>query len=101
MNAMLSAFFNSPDAMIMLTGALVGIAASVLGTFLILRGASMLSDAISHSIVFGIIIVWMLTGQASGPVQIIGAALTGLLTVACPSRVSTVRLPDSVLPSTL
>ncbi|WMT86122.1 metal ABC transporter permease [Pelagibacterium sp. 26DY04] len=81
MNAMLSAFFDSPDAMVMLTGALVGIAASLLGTFLVLRGASMLSDAISHSIVFGIIVVWMLTGQASGPVQIIGAALTGLLTV--------------------
>lgn len=81
MSALLAAFFDSPDAMIMLTGALVGIAAALLGTFLILRGASMLSDAISHSIVFGIIIVWMLTGQASGPVQIIGAALTGLLTV--------------------
>ena len=77
----MSWFFDSPDAMIMLTGALVGIAASLLGTFLILRGASMLSDAISHSIVFGIIIVWLVSGQTSGPIQIIGAALTGLLTV--------------------
>ncbi|MAN76502.1 MAG: zinc ABC transporter permease [Rhizobiales bacterium] len=91
MSAMLSAFFNSPDAMIMLTGALVGIAASLLGTFLILRGASMLSDAISHSIVFGIIVVWMLTGQASGPVQIIGAALTGLLTVALTELLTATR----------
>eukprot|EP00873_Tetraselmis_striata_P031198 jgi/Tetstr1/451462/TSEL_038498.t1 len=77
--------------MIMLTGALVGIAASLLGTFLILRGASMLSDAISHSIVFGIIVVWMLTGQASGPVQIIGAALTGLLTVALTELLTATR----------
>lgn len=91
MSAMLSAFFNSPDTMIMLTGALVGIAASLLGTFLILRGASMLSDAISHSIVFGIIVVWMLTGQASGPVQIIGAALTGLLTVALTELLTATR----------
>ncbi|WP_417584689.1 metal ABC transporter permease [Pelagibacterium sp.] len=91
MTAMLSAFFDSPDAMIMLTGALVGIAASLLGTFLILRGASMLSDAISHSIVFGIIIVWMLTGQASGPIQIIGAALTGLLTVALTEMLTATR----------
>ncbi|HWJ89415.1 MAG TPA: metal ABC transporter permease [Pelagibacterium sp.] len=82
MTGWIAAFFDSPDAMIMLTGALVGIAASLLGTFLVLRGASMLSDAISHSIVFGIVVVWMLTGQASGPVQLIGAALTGLLTVA-------------------
>lgn len=91
MTELLTAFFDSPDAMIMVTGALVGIAASLLGTFLILRGASLLSDAISHSIVFGIIIVWMLTGQASGPVQIIGAALTGLLTVFLTELLSATR----------
>lgn len=66
---------------IIATGALVGIAASLLGAFLVLRRSSMLTDAISHSIVFGIVIVWLLTGQASGPVQIVGAALTGVLTV--------------------
>ena len=66
---------------IIATGALVGIAASLLGAFLVLRRSSMLTDAISHSIVFGIVIVWLITGQASGPVQIVGAALTGVLTV--------------------
>ncbi len=65
----------------MATGALVGIAASLLGTFLVLRKNSMLADAIGHSIVFGIVIVWIITHQQSGPVQIIGAALTGVLTV--------------------
>ena len=58
---------------IMLVGAMVGIASSAVGTFLVLRGNSMLSDAISHSIVFGIVIVWLLTKQQSGPVQLIGA----------------------------
>jgi manganese/zinc/iron transport system permease protein len=77
----MAAFFANAPLMILLTGALVGIAASLLGTFLVLRGNSMLSDAISHSIVFGIVVVWLLTHQQSGPVQIIGAALTGLLTV--------------------
>lgn len=78
---MLELFFNSPASMIVTTGAVVGIAASLVGTFLVLRGSAMLSDAISHSIVFGIIITWLLTKQASGPAQIIGAALTGVLTV--------------------
>jgi manganese/zinc/iron transport system permease protein len=78
---MLAEFFNNVPAMIMLTGALVGVAATLLGTFLVLRGNSMLSDAISHSIVFGIVVVWLITHQQSGPVQIIGAALTGVLTV--------------------
>jgi manganese/zinc/iron transport system permease protein len=66
---------------IIATGALVGIAASLLGAFLVLTRTSMLTDAISHSIVFGIVIVWLLTRQQSGPVQILGAAATGVLTV--------------------
>ncbi len=78
---MLAAFFDNPALMIVLTGMLVGVAATLVGTFLVLRGDSMLSDAISHSIVFGIVVVWLLTGRQSGPVQIVGAALTGLLTV--------------------
>ncbi|WP_185984588.1 metal ABC transporter permease [Aureimonas mangrovi] len=72
---------DDPTFAIVATGALVGIAASMLGTFLVLRGNSMLSDAISHSIVFGIVVVWLLTGAQAGPVQIVGAAATGLLTV--------------------
>lgn len=78
---MLDLLLNSIPLQIVVTGALVGTAASLLGTFLVLRGNSMLTDAISHSVVFGIVIVWLLTGQISGPLQIIGAALTGLLTV--------------------
>lgn len=78
---MLADIFNSPALMIMLVGALVGTASSLVGTLLVLRGTSMLSDAIGHSIVFGIVVVWLLTQQQSGPIQIVGAALTGVLTV--------------------
>ena len=78
---MLTDLFANIPAMIMLTGALVGSAASLVGVFLVLRKNSMLSDAISHSIVFGIVVVWLLTHQQSGPVQIVGAALSGVLTV--------------------
>ena len=77
----MQALFDNPRLMIVLTGLLVGAAAALIGPFLILRRNSMLSDAISHSIVFGIVAVWLLTGLVSGPVQIAGAALTGVLTV--------------------
>jgi manganese/zinc/iron transport system permease protein len=77
----MQAVFDNIPLMIMVTGALVGSAATLVGVFLVLRKNSMLSDAISHSIVFGIVIVWLLTHQQSGPVQLIGAALTGLMTV--------------------
>lgn len=70
-----------PLIAILLTGALVGISGALLGSFLVLRGNSMLADAISHSILFGIAAAWLMTGQTSGPLQIIGAALSGVLAV--------------------
>lgn len=70
-----------PGTAIFLTGALVGAAAAPLGLFLVLRGTAMLTDAIGHSIVLGIVLVWMLTGATAGPVQLLGAALAGVATV--------------------
>ncbi|WP_225030053.1 metal ABC transporter permease [Xinfangfangia pollutisoli] len=77
----MSAFFANPDAMILLTGLLVALAAALPGCFLVLRGSALMTDAISHAIVFGIALTWLVTGQISGPVQIAGAAAAGLLTV--------------------
>lgn len=89
---MIAAFFDNPSAMIVLTGLLVGSSAALLGCFLVLRGNAMLTDAISHSIVFGIIVVWMLTGAQSGPLQLIGAAATGVLTVVASEALARSRL---------
>ena len=89
---MIEALASNIPLTIILTGALVGVAASLVGTFLVLRGSSMLSDAISHSIVFGIVIVWLLTGLTSGPLQIAGAAGAGLLTVVLTEALARTRL---------
>ncbi|MGL4414952.1 metal ABC transporter permease [Roseinatronobacter monicus] len=89
---MIASFFGSIPAMILLTGILVGVSGALLGSFLVLRGNAMLTDAISHSIVFGIIVVWLLTGQMSGPVQVLGAALTGVLTVVLSELLARSRL---------
>ena len=89
---MIAAFFDNIPAMIVLTGVLVGVSAALLGTFLVLRGSAMLTDAISHSIVFGIIVVWLLTRQVAGPVQVIGAALAGVLTVVLSEALARSRL---------
>jgi manganese/zinc/iron transport system permease protein len=88
----IAAVFDSPDAMIVLTGLLVGASAALLGTFLVLGGRAMLTDAISHAIVFGIIVVWLLTRQLAGPVQVIGAALAGMLTVVLSEALARSRL---------
>lgn len=71
----------SIPAIIVSVGALVGIAAALLGSFLILRQSSLLTDAISHAVLLGIVVVGLATGAASGPLSIIGAALAGLVTV--------------------
>ncbi len=89
---MIESLLGSIPLMIMLTGALVGIASSLVGTFLVLRGNSLLSDAISHSILFGIVVVWMLVQETSGPLQMLGAVLTGLLTVFLTEMLTNTRL---------
>ncbi len=89
---MIGALLDSIPFVIIATGALVGIAASLVGTFLVLRGSSMLSDAISHSIVFGIVVVWLFTGLTTGPLQIAGAAAAGLLTVVLTEALARTRL---------
>lgn len=88
---MIQAFFANSALMIVLTGMLVGVAGSLVGTFLVLRRNAMLADAISHSIVFGIVVVWLLTHAESGPVQIVGAALTGVLTVFLTELIASTR----------
>jgi len=54
---------------------------ALVGTFLMLRRLAMLSDAISHAILPGIVVAFFLTGDLASPWLIIAAALTGLLTV--------------------
>jgi manganese/zinc/iron transport system permease protein len=82
MTALLQGWLDTPSLTIVAIGALVGIAATLLGTFLVLRRESMLSDAISHSVLLGIVGAYLLTGALDTPWHVVGAALAGLGTVA-------------------
>ncbi|MCY4160035.1 MAG: metal ABC transporter permease [Bacteroidetes bacterium] len=66
---------------IQLVAAVVAAACALPGTFLMLRRMAMMSDAISHAILPGIVIGFFLTGNLSSPLLIVGGAATGLLTV--------------------
>lgn len=74
------------------TGMLVGWSAAWLGTFLVLRGTAMTTDAISHSILLGIVVTWWWSGQTSGPMLILGAALAGVATVFLSDALARTRL---------
>ncbi|QDT46707.1 Manganese transport system membrane protein MntB [Symmachiella dynata] len=59
---------------------LVAIACGLLGCFLIVQGLALIGDAISHTVLLGIVVAFLLTGQFSGPAMFVGAAVTGILT---------------------
>lgn len=60
---------------------LVSVACVLPGVFLVLRGVALMSDAISHAILPGIAIMFLLVHQLDSPLLIVGASLAGLLTV--------------------
>ncbi|GAX89974.1 metal ABC transporter permease [Effusibacillus lacus] len=70
----------SDTAWILLTGSLVAASCGFLGCFLILRRLAMLGDAISHAVLPGIVLAFLIAHSMDGVVMLIGAALLGLLT---------------------
>ena len=64
---------------IILTGCLTAIACALAGSFLIVRNTSMISDAISHAVLPGIVAAFLITGKRTGIPVLIGATSVGLL----------------------
>lgn len=57
------------------------IACSILGVFLVLRNLSMVTDAISHSVLLGIVLAAFMVNNLSSIWIVVGAAIFGVLTV--------------------
>jgi manganese/zinc/iron transport system permease protein len=71
----------SPQVEIQLLAALVAAACALPGVFLVLRRTAMVSDAISHTILFGIVIGFFIVRDLESPLLMLGATLTGVVTV--------------------
>lgn len=67
---------------IQLIAAVVAAACALPGVFLVLRRMAMMSDAISHTVLLGIVLAFFVTQDLASPLLVIGAALTGVLTVS-------------------
>lgn len=67
-------------AWIIITAALVGLSCGVVGVFLILRKTAMMADAISHTVLLGIVVAFITTREVSGTAMLIGGIMAGLLT---------------------
>lgn len=66
---------------IQLIAIVVAAACALPGVFLVLRRMAMMSDAISHSVLLGIVLAFFVVENLSSPFLVAGAALTGLATV--------------------
>jgi manganese/zinc/iron transport system permease protein len=83
----LNAFWRDPQHTAVVIGAFIAICGGLLGVFLLLRGMALVSDAISHTALLGIVVAFLVltavTGHAdlASPWLIVGAALAGVGTV--------------------
>ena len=65
---------------IILTGSVIAVSCGLLGSFLILRKMAMVGDAISHAVLPGIVIAFLVSGSRDNIPMLIGAAAVGVLT---------------------
>ena len=65
---------------IILAGSLVATSCGLLGCYLILRKMAMVGDAISHAVLPGIVIAFLISGSRDSFTMLIGAGLIGVLT---------------------
>lgn len=71
----------NPTLVILLVASAVAASCALVGSFLVLRKLALLGDAISHAVLPGIVLAFLLTGSRSPLPMVIGAAALGLVTV--------------------
>lgn len=83
----MSSFF-----IIQLIAILISISCSLLGVFLVLKKMSMLTDAITHTVLLGIVLSFFVIKKLDSPLLMVGAILFALLTVYLVELVSNINL---------
>jgi manganese/zinc/iron transport system permease protein len=78
---------NNFQLIIMAIACLTSIATVLPGVFLVLRGVALMSDAISHAILPGIVLMFFLVHNLESPLLILGAALAGIATVLITEKI--------------
>ena len=74
--------FLTLDLPAILTAGFAAISCALLGNFLLLRRQSLMGDAISHSVLPGIVGAFLLTGTRDPLVMFAGAAIAGVISAA-------------------
>ena len=82
----------SPSVEIQLIAAVVAAACALPGVFLVLRRMAMMSDAISHTVLLGIVLAFFVVEEFGHPLLMVGAAAIGLLTVTLVEIIAKTKL---------
>lgn len=69
------------EIVILSTGILVAIACAIVGCFLVLRKMAMIGDAISHAVLPGIVVAFLMSGTRDSLWMLLAASTVGLLAV--------------------
>jgi manganese/zinc/iron transport system permease protein len=77
---------------IMLVAVVVSVACSLAGVFLVLRRMALMSDAITHTVLLGIVLVFFITRDITSPLLVLGAAAMGVATVGLVELLQRTRL---------
>lgn len=75
-------FTIAQDLFPLLAAVLASLVCGLLGNFLVLRRLSLMGDAISHSVLPGLVVAFLIAGGRSTGMMLLGAMLAGVLTVA-------------------
>ena len=62
---------------------LIAVSCALLGPFLVLRRMTMLANSISHTVLLGLALSYLLVKEVSGPWLLLGALFAGILTALC------------------
>ena len=68
------------DGWIVVAGVLCAVSCALLGNFLVLRKMSMMGDAISHAVLPGLAVAFLVTHSRESTPMFVGAAIVGVLT---------------------
>lgn len=71
--------FDQNAFLIIITGSMIAISCGLLGVFLMLRKMAMTGDAISHAVLPGIVLAFLVSGSRHGLAMVIGAGLVGII----------------------
>lgn len=72
--------WTSLDTWMVATGVLSALSCALLGNFLLVRRLSMMGDAISHAVLPGLAVAFLVSGSRDSGPMFVGAVIAGLLT---------------------